>query len=147
MTSSRELFSRLKSAGEKEHPFGLCLGKGKHYLLKLRKYPAVNRPRAKSSSHYLKLDTVILHKLILEKILRLKNKENNNIFYTRDEKEAIRLVEGGKYKIAFFMNPPKAAQISAIAEAAEKMPHKSTYFYPKPVSGLVINSLRKNALI
>ena len=147
MTSSRELFSRLKSAGEKEHPFGLCLGKGKHYLLKLRKYPAVNRPGAKSSSHYLKLDTVILHKLILEKILRLKNKENNNIFYTRDEKEAIRLVEGGKYKIAFFMNPPKAAQISAIAEAAEKMPHKSTYFYPKPVSGLVINSLRKDALI
>ena len=45
------------------------------------------------------------------------------------------------------MNPPKAVQISAIAEAAQKMPHKSTYFYPKPVSGLVINSLRKDALI
>ncbi len=93
------------------------------------------------------MDTVILHKLILEKLLRLKNKENGNILYTRDGLEAARLVESGEYKAAFFMNPPKAIQISAIARAAEKMPHKSTYFYPKPVSGLVINSLRKDALI
>lgn len=147
ITSSRELFSRLKSSGDKEHPFGLCLGKGKYYLLKLKECRKIKRAGANLSSPYLKLDTVILHKLILEKILRLKNKENNFILYTRDEKEALRLVEGRKYKIAFFMNPPKAIQISAIAEAAQKMPHKSTYFYPKPISGLLINSLRKNAII
>jgi len=147
ITSPGELFSRLKACADKEHPFGLCAGKGKYYLLKLKKRAAGHKTETKGSRDYLELDTVILHKLILEKILRLKDKENNNIIYTRDEQDVLRLVEGGKYQAAFFMNPPKAIQISAIAEAAQKMPHKSTYFYPKPVSGLVINNLRKNALI
>ncbi len=145
--SSRELFSRLKSSPAQTHPFGLCLGKGGYFLLKLKKSRGITKSGTKASNGYLKLDTVILHKLILEKILRLKNKENGNIIYTRDEQEAVRLVESGEGKIAFFMNPPKPLQISAIAQAAEKMPHKSTYFYPKPVSGLLINSLKKDALI
>ncbi len=145
--SSRELFSRLKASPPKEHPFGLCLDRGRYFLLRLKESRWKPQAKTNASNCYLKLDTVILHKLILEKLLRLKNKENGNILYTRDGLEAARLVESGEYKAAFFMNPPKAIQISAIARAAEKMPHKSTYFYPKPVSGLVINSLRKDALI
>jgi len=48
-------------------------------------------------------------------------------------------VERGKFKVAFLLNPTKPQQVKDIALAGMRMPQKSTYFYPKPLSGLVIN--------
>lgn len=148
VSSQKELFSRLTQEGvspprgASQHLFGLYLkGKG-FYLLKLKQKKIL-----KMDSCYSSLDVVILHNLILDKLLGIKEEKAGvqNILYTRDEQEAMRLVNNRKYDCAFFLNPPRPGQVSAIAgRSLRKMPHKSTYFYPKPLSGLVINKLEKS---
>ena len=61
--------------------------------------------------------------------------------YTRDESEAVGEVDGGRAQCAFILNPSKVEEIKDVALDGEKMPQKSTYFYPKLITGLVMNSL------
>ena len=85
----------------------------------------------------------MLHGLIFDNVLGLKDKISNeeNVIYTRDPALAIREVSSGKCEAAFFLNPTKVKQVRDIAKIGDKMPHKSTYFYPKLLSGFVINKL------
>ena len=62
-----------------------------------------------------------------------------NLTYTRDQAEAIEWVNTNKANCCFIMNPTRVSEISAVATAGEKMPQKSTYFYPKLITGLVMN--------
>ena len=62
-----------------------------------------------------------------------------NLTYTRDQQEALDVVNNGKANCCFIMNPTRVSEISAVALAGEKMPQKSTYFYPKLITGLVMN--------
>jgi uncharacterized protein (DUF1015 family) len=84
------------------------------------------------------LDVSILHHLVFEKILGLKGLEFFS--YTRDPQEALTAVETGS-DAAFLMNPPTVEDMRQIALGGEKMPQKSTYYYPKILSGLAIWSL------
>ena len=88
------------------------------------------------------LDVTVLHSLILERIMKI-DKENManqiNLTYTRDQAEAIEWVNTNKANCCFIMNPTRVSEISAVATAGEKMPQKSTYFYPKLITGLVMN--------
>jgi uncharacterized protein (DUF1015 family) len=61
--------------------------------------------------------------------------------YTKDARFAVRAVEGGEYGSAFLLDPTPVEDVAAVAEAGELMPQKSTYFYPKIVTGLVFNPL------
>jgi uncharacterized protein (DUF1015 family) len=51
-------------------------------------------------------------------------------------------VRRGEYQVALFLNPTRPEQVIAVAEAGERMPEKSTFFYPKPPTGLVVRTLR-----
>ncbi len=88
------------------------------------------------------LDVTVLHSLILERVMGI-DKENManqiNLTYTRDQQEALDVVNSGKANCCFIMNPTRVSEISAVALAGEKMPQKSTYFYPKLITGLVMN--------
>ncbi len=90
------------------------------------------------------LDVTILHTLILEKRLGI-DKENMakqiNLSYTRDFDEAIASVRRGESQCAFLLNPTRVTEIRDVAAAGEKMPQKSTYFYPKLITGLVMNKM------
>lgn len=90
------------------------------------------------------LDVTVLHTLILERLLGI-DKANMaaqiNLRYTRDREEAIACVKAGTMQAAFILNPTRVSQISDVAAAGEKMPQKSTYFYPKLITGLTINPL------
>ncbi len=90
------------------------------------------------------LDVTILHRIILEKIFGI-NKENMakqiNLVYTKKTEEAIESVQKGRCQCAFIMNPTRVTQIKDVAAVGEKMPQKSTYFYPKLITGLVMNEL------
>lgn len=90
------------------------------------------------------LDVSVLHALVLERILGI-DKENMakqiNLSYTRAEAEAVAEVEAGNANCAFFLNPTRVSEIAAVAAAGEKMPQKSTYFYPKLITGLVMNQI------
>lgn len=84
------------------------------------------------------LDVTILHKLMFEKLLGLSG--HDFFSYTRDAGEAIAAVNADA-KASFLMNPPTVEDMRQIALGGEKMPQKSTYYYPKILSGLLLWSL------
>ncbi len=90
------------------------------------------------------LDVTVLHTLVLEKIFGI-DAENMakqiNLTYTRLFDEAVESVRSGKFQCAFILNPTRVTEIRDVAAAGEKMPQKSTYFYPKLITGLVMNKL------
>jgi len=91
------------------------------------------------SQAYREFDVSILNHIILDKMLGLTSKEN--VAYTVDLKEAYQQIKEGKYQLAFLLNPPRPEMVKAIADAQDRMPSKSTYFYPKLPAGLIINPL------
>jgi len=91
------------------------------------------------SQAYREFDVSILNHIILDKMFGLTSKED--IAYTVDLKEAYRQIKEGKYQLAFLLNPPQPEMVKAVANAQDRMPSKSTYFYPKLPAGLVINPL------
>lgn len=90
------------------------------------------------------LDVSVLHTLILEKIFGI-DKENMakqiNLTYTKFFTEAIDGVDKGEFQCSFVLNPTRVTEIRDVAAAGEKMPQKSTYFYPKMITGMVMNNL------
>lgn len=90
------------------------------------------------------LDVSVLHTLILERILGI-DKENMakqiNLTYTRSADEALAEVDGQRANCCFLLNPTRVEEIKNVAAAGEKMPQKSTYFYPKLTTGLVMNKI------
>ena len=65
--------------------------------------------------------------------------EQEAILYTKDDHEALDWVARGTGTGALLLNPTKVSEVQAVATAGERMPHKSTYFFPKPLTGLVMN--------
>jgi len=90
------------------------------------------------------LDVTVLHTLVLERLLGI-DKENmanqKNLTYTRDAAEAIEAVDNGNADCCFLLNPTRVSEIRDVAAAGEKMPQKSTYFYPKLITGLTVNKI------
>ena len=83
-----------------------------------------------------------LHSIVLERLLGLdaeKVREQTHIRYLRDAGEAVDQVRRGEANVAFLTNPVTLDQLKEVAFAGEVMPQKSTYFYPKVLSGLLVN--------
>lgn len=139
--STSEELSSYMSASRPGRIFGAYFGENKFYGLNLKDAKAGYEFIDKDKRNLPKdLDVTILHSVIIEGILSLVPFEED-IYYTRDGQEAIRLVEKGKYQAAFFLRSATVTQVKRAAKSGEKMPHKSTYFYPKLLTGLVINKL------
>ena len=128
------------SGGKKA--FALYAGGGKTYIMVLKNNSAVKEFLPGMSEAYCGLDVSVLHNLVLERIFGI-DKENmanqKNLSYTRSLDEALAAVDEGKADCSFILNPTKVADIRDVALAGEKMPQKSTYFYPKLITGLVMN--------
>mgnify|MGYP006175778579 CR=1 FL=1 len=67
--------------------------------------------------------------------------DGESIRYSQDHEAVLQALEKEDFQAAFILNPPKAEEVLAIASKGEKMPQKSTYFYPKVPTGLVFNPL------
>lgn len=87
---------------------------------------------------YKNLDVVILHKVAFDHLCKIALED---IAYEIDLGRAVSEVDSGAYGALFVLNPTKMEQIRSIALGGHVMPQKSTYFYPKLLSGLVINKL------
>ncbi len=95
-------------------------------------------------AEYRALDVSVLHTLVLDKLMGidLENMTKQiNLAYTRSADEAFAAVDGGEADCVFLLNGVKVSQIKAISLVNGKMPQKSTYFYPKLVTGIVMNML------
>jgi uncharacterized protein (DUF1015 family) len=89
-------------------------------------------------------DVAVLHSGILEHILGISldaQVKKTNLTYLQDPKQGLAELETGHGQVLFLMNPTPVAQVREVAEAGEVMPQKSTYFYPKVLTGLAIHTL------
>ena len=132
-------------AGKKA--FAFYCGKGEWYLLTLRDLAVMDAVLPALSPASRQLDVSVLHTLVLEKTMGI-DKENManqiNLTYTKFFEEAILGVDKGQFQCAFILNPTRVTEIRDVAAAGEKMPQKSTYFYPKMITGMVMNDIGVN---
>ena len=116
----------------------------KFYLLKLRENVNSILDEYEVPEVLKSLDLIVLHKTIISKELGYTQEEQmaqDGILYIKQEDEAFDMIDMGKAEASFIMAYPKIQDIKRISEAGERMPQKSTYFYPKLLSGIVINPL------
>ena len=138
----------LKTAAKKHRVIGASFKRDPRYVILRLKNKRIMQRLAKDLSAPLReLDVSTLHLLILEHILGMTPDEQvkgENIRYSQDEDLVLQSLEKEDYQAAFILNATKAEEIQTIVAGGEKMPQKSTYFYPKLLSGLVVNKIEPN---
>ncbi|HEX3244593.1 MAG TPA: DUF1015 domain-containing protein [Chloroflexota bacterium] len=87
------------------------------------------------------LDVSVLQTLVLDPLLPTHQERDASVMYTRDASEALHDIRAGDVQVAFLMSTPLVSAMANIADAHARMPEKSTYFYPKVPTGLVMRSI------
>jgi len=135
------------------HAFGLFLGDGSHRVLVLRSESVLSALQGASDA-LRRLDVTILHRLILEErmgITPARLKAESNVEYVQDFpyaiEEAADRVRSGKCQALFLLNATRVEEVQAVVDARERMPQKSTFFYPKVLTGLCIHTLEPDRTV
>ncbi len=129
---------------ETPHTVGLYTGGETVTLLTLKDPDAVRKALPGKSEAYCSLEVSLLHALILEPHLGIDKEQlaaQTHLTYTRSLSEALDGVTGGAFQCAFLLPATPVPMIGRVADEGERMPQKSTYFYPKLITGLVIHPL------
>jgi len=128
--------------------FGIYGGGQAFHLATLKDRTRMAEVAPEMSEAWRGLDVAVLHKLVLEVHLGVDEEKLSGgrfITYVKDTPTAIDdsivQVDGGQQQAAFFTNPIRMEQLFAVTETGERMPQKSTYFYPKMYTGLTIQKL------
>ena len=128
--------------------FGIYLGNGAFHVAVLKDDSAMKAAAPDKSDAWRSLDVSVLQKLVLEGVLGIDGENMGNpdyVEYVKDMPNAIHniiaQIDAGHKQAAFFTNPVRMPQLARVTEAGERMPHKSTYFYPKMYTGLTIQKL------
>ena len=147
VADAETLSARLRDLRGRAHAFGLVAkGEPRFRLLVLRDDGVMHRMlRGRVPKVVQTLDVTILHSLILERVLGIDRKaqeEQRNLRYVKGADELVRqVVEDPEIQLGFVMNPTRVEEVKEVALAGERMPQKSTYFFPKQVTGLVMHLL------
>ena len=134
-----EFLNKIEEENKKQITTGLIL-ENHFYVLKLKKDM---EKLVKAPNCLQKLDLMVLHELILKNELKFSQDElmaQNGIKYEKKENVAFEAINNGASAV-FIMAYPKMKDIIDVSSMGERMPQKSTYFYPKLLSGIVINPL------
>lgn len=140
--SAQKIVATLAEADNKSHNFCMYTGGNQALLFSIPK--TGEKFNSEKSVEWNSLDITILQEKILNKLLGIGDKERaegNMLSYTRDAKEALAKVISKEYQASFLLNPTQTNEVIAVAGQREKMPQKSTFYYPKLITGLVINPL------
>ena len=118
-------------------------GIDKFYILKLRDEAVFAEIMPKQSDIYRHLDVSVLDHVILNKILEfgIDGRTEDRVSFSHDREESVKEVLQGEQQLVFFLKPVRPELIMTVSDANEKMPRKSTYFYPKAPAGIVVNAL------
>jgi uncharacterized protein (DUF1015 family) len=139
------LKASLAVRGARKHRFGLVSsGAERCWTLELREEGLMDRLAAHLPEVLRTLDVTILHALLLEGALGIDaqaQEAQRNLRYVKGERELLRVVRDGEAQLGFLLNATRIEEVKSVAEKDEKMPQKSTFFYPKLVTGLVLNPL------
>lgn len=140
----KEFLEQIENSNKTRITTGLYLkGDSAFYILKLKdsSYSLIDAPDVLK-----KLDLVALQELIITKELKYTKEEQmaqDGIKYIKQEFEAFDAIDNSKASASFIMAYPKMKDIKDVSSKGYRMPQKSTYFYPKLLSGIVINPLHK----
>ncbi len=139
----QELMLDMARMGETTHSFGLYLGGNRFDFLRAKEPERLHRLINGSLSEGRKaLDVSVVHSIILRDILKIDSEhisKEEHVAYTPSAKKALEAVRTREAQIALLLNPTKPEQVKAVTSEGDRMPQKSTFFYPKLLSGLVIN--------
>jgi uncharacterized protein (DUF1015 family) len=116
----------------------------KPFRLTLTDQAIADRALDGHSESYRRLDTAVLEALVLKGALEMTDDDISHLHglgYARSTDEALDLVDRGEYDCAFFMRATPVEQVREVAAAGESMPPKSTFFFPKLLTGLLFNPL------
>ena len=118
--------------------FALHTSKDKTWLLRLTDRSALDGLVKGRSADFRGLDVVVLHSLLIEHVFGIPPAQiEEHVAYERKISETLAKVDSSKFQAALIMNPTRADQVQKVAAHGERMPQKSTDFYPKFISGLV----------
>jgi uncharacterized protein (DUF1015 family) len=135
----------LARAAKKHRVIGASFKRDPRYLiLRLKNKRVMQRMAKELSAPLRELDVSTLHLLILEHILGMSPEQQvsgDTIRYSQDEEAVLQALEKEDYQAAFILAATKKEEIQTIVAGGEKMPQKSTYFYPKLSSGLIVNQI------
>lgn len=145
--AKKELVKKIDESSKTAISAGLYLkDENKFRLLRLNKNVDAILDEYKVPKVLKSLDLIVLHKVIISKELGFTDEEQssqNGILYIKQEHEAFDMIDNKEAQASFITAFPSISQIYEIAGAGERMPQKSTYFYPKLLSGIAINPLDK----
>jgi uncharacterized protein (DUF1015 family) len=152
--SLRELFEVTEVGREKIDPndeegvgvFGLYDAFHKRaFRLRLKDVGEIDRRLEGKSEAYRRLDSAILETLVLKGLAGMSDHdidERRGLEYAKSVDAALAMVDGGDYDVAFVQRPVPVEQVKDIANTDTVMPPKSTFFFPKVMTGFAFNPVR-----
>ncbi len=142
-----QLLATMRERGKLAPAIGMISGESEEFFLLtcynpagLETYLPVEAPR-----QWRNLDTAVLQHAVLAHALTINEQEiagGETVQYTEKAAEAVTAVRAGKFAYAFLLNPVRPPQVMDIADSGHRLPQKSTFFYPKLPTGLVLNRAR-----
>jgi uncharacterized protein (DUF1015 family) len=142
--------SRLSEYGRERTCIGFYHTGSENYYLFCLKPEAIGEIGDDVHPSLKKVDVLVLSRLILQRILGIKREaldDEKIIHYESNTINALSSVLSGESQMVFFLNPTKIEQILEVTGNSLLMPRKSTYFYPKIISGLVFNKIDPREII
>ena len=134
----RQFLETLEHRAQGQRLLGASFKDDPRYLvLRLRDAETMQQLAPEMSAELRGLDVTTLHVLLMEHVLGVSTRNAVNtdaVAYTHDAEEALAEVENGGCRAAFILNPPSAGEMIDVSLTGDKMPQKSTYFFPKPAS-------------
>jgi uncharacterized protein (DUF1015 family) len=115
------------------------------YRLRLRDTADLDRRLHDKPESYRRLDSAILETLVLKGLAGMSDEdidERRGLEYAKSVPDALAMVDGGEFDVAFIQRPVPVEQVKAVAETDANMPPKSTYFFPKVMTGFAFNPVR-----
>jgi uncharacterized protein (DUF1015 family) len=147
----RSFLKALESGAKKHRLIGASFKRDPRYLiLRLKNKRFMQRLAGDLSAPLRELAVSVLHRLVLDHILGLNPDEQvkeGAINYSQDAGHVLRALDKEDFAAAFILNPTKVEELLAVTSAGEKMPQKTTYFFPKLIDGLVMNRIDANEVI
>ena len=141
--TSETIVQQMIEAGQEQPALVFATGK-QMLLLTLNEQGKQQMQESGHSTAWNGLDVAVAQQLVMEHILGLSAEDmtaGTHVRYMRDPQQALQAVQSGETQAAVLLNATRVRQIRDVAQADDRMPQKSTYFYPKLITGLVINPL------
>jgi len=147
--AKQQMLDQMRRLHEQDKTaLGIYMADNAFYVATLKNRAAMDAAAPNMSEAWRALDVSVLQKLVLEGLLGLDEQKMGNAEYVEYVKdipnavnELISQIDAGRKQIAFLTNPVKMQQLANVTDAGERMPHKSTYFFPKMYTGLTIQKL------